>query len=202
MKKTIDDFWSNHFEKENKETSWTYGHFQNLITSKSKLENELIVVEVGVARGGHIRHLLDNFGDNIKELYGVDPYLSGFDETDSFSNKKQKEYDNLFLWVTEKYCKHDKYKHFRDSSVKIIDNFKDNSVDAIYIDGDHTYEGAKSDIEIWLPKLKIGGLIAGDDIYTKHCPGVKKAVEELIPEYKVQMRSNGNKRPTWYWVKK
>ena len=31
-------------------------------------------------------------------------------------------------------------------------------MDAIYIDGDHTYEGAKSDIEIWLPKLKIGGL--------------------------------------------
>ncbi len=41
--------------------------------------------------------------------------------------------------------------------------FKDGSCDLVFIDGDHSYEAAKRDIEMWLPKVKPGGILCGHD---------------------------------------
>jgi predicted O-methyltransferase YrrM len=46
-------------------------------------------------------------------------------------------------------------------------NFKDNSIDLVIIDLAHEYEAVKNDIEVWLPKVKTGGYIIGDD-YEKY----------------------------------
>ena len=46
-------------------------------------------------------------------------------------------------------------------------------VDMVFIDGDHTYPGAKRDIDVWLPKA--GKIICGHD-YTY--PEVRRAVDE------------------------
>ena len=45
-------------------------------------------------------------------------------------------------------------------------DFEDNSIDAIYIDGNHSYEAVIEDIKNWSPKVKQGGLIIGDDYLT------------------------------------
>ena len=34
--------------------------------------------------------------------------------------------------------------------------------DAIYIDGDHTYDGVKKDITLWEKKIVSGGIMVGD----------------------------------------
>lgn len=46
--------------------------------------------------------------------------------------------------------------------------FKDNSLDMVFIDADHRYSHIKEDIEMWLPKLKQGGIIAGHDAEEKY----------------------------------
>jgi predicted O-methyltransferase YrrM len=54
-------------------------------------------------------------------------------------------------------------------------------LDFVYIDGDHSYEGVKIDLEISLRKLKPGGLITGDDYGPGNWwqGGVKRAVDEF-----------------------
>lgn len=42
----------------------------------------------------------------------------------------------------------------------------DESIDFIYVDARHDYCGVKEDIETWWPKLKVGGIMAGDDYLT------------------------------------
>jgi len=42
----------------------------------------------------------------------------------------------------------------------------DESIDFIYVDARHDYCGVKEDIEAWWPKLKTGGVMAGDDYLT------------------------------------
>lgn len=36
-------------------------------------------------------------------------------------------------------------------------------VDMVFVDGDHSYEGCRGDIEAWLPHIKAGGIIAIHD---------------------------------------
>jgi len=55
----------------------------------------------------------------------------------------------------------------------------DGSLDFVFIDGDHAYEGVKRDIAAWLPKVKPGGWLTGHDYGNKPDGGVRRAVDEL-----------------------
>jgi len=64
----------------------------------------------------------------------------------------------------------------------------DDPVDYLFIDGDHLYDGVKTDIDCWLPHLVPGGLITFHD-YAPNFPGVYKAVNELKKSKKVKFLS-------------
>lgn len=53
----------------------------------------------------------------------------------------------------------------RMDSSAAADDYADNSVDFVFIDADHSYEGVKRDILAWLPKVKQGGVFAGHDYW-------------------------------------
>ena len=55
-------------------------------------------------------------------------------------------------------------------------------VGLLYVDGDHTKEGAKRDIVSWAPHLAPNALIAVDDYGHPDWPGVGEAVDELVAE--------------------
>ena len=57
----------------------------------------------------------------------------------------------------------------------------DQSIDLVYIDGDHDYANVKSDILAWRNKIRPGGYIAGHD-FGHDMPGVAQAVRELLGE--------------------
>lgn len=59
--------------------------------------------------------------------------------------------------------------------------FANQSVDAVFVDADHSYDGVARDITAWLPKIKPGGVLCGHDFHSVHWPGVVRAVQELVP---------------------
>ena len=61
------------------------------------------------------------------------------------------------------------------SSNDAVNLFEDGSIDFLMIDGDHSYEAVKQDIENYLPKMRSGGLIVGDDAYEVD---IQKALED------------------------
>lgn len=73
-----------------------------------------------------------------------------------------------------------KYKAIRATSKEASKKFKNEYLDVVFIDLTHTYESVKEDIQLWLPKVKKGGYIAGDD-YHENWKGVIQAVDELLP---------------------
>lgn len=55
--------------------------------------------------------------------------------------------------------------------------FDDESLDFVFIDADHSYEGVMEDMKLWHPKVKRGGVFAGHDY---DWTGVKAAVTDFF----------------------
>ena len=51
-------------------------------------------------------------------------------------------------------------------------------VNVIFIDGDHSYEGCKADIDNWYPQMVVGGVMLFHDC-DETSPGVVRAVHEF-----------------------
>ena len=74
----------------------------------------------------------------------------------------------------------------KKSSVEASKDFKDGSLDLVYIDAAHDYESVKQDILTWLPKIKKGGFIAGHDYRYDPNIGVYNAVNDIfVNDYKI-----------------
>lgn len=74
-------------------------------------------------------------------------------------------------------------------SVEAAKLFEDESLDFVMIDGDHQYEAVLADIEAWLPKVKHGGLLTGDDYDEASHSGVVQAVRESLNDFTTMVRS-------------
>lgn len=74
---------------------------------------------------------------------------------------------------------------FKGAKIMVMDSLEaaakigDASLDFVFIDGDHSYEGVARDIKAWKPKVKPGGWLMGHDYGNKPDGGVRRAVDEL-----------------------
>lgn len=78
----------------------------------------------------------------------------------------------------------------------------DNSLDLVFIDADHSYEGCRDDIQAYWPKVKPGGIISGHDYANddwQFGPMVKRAVDEFIASKSLALDLGPNY--TWRAVK-
>lgn len=67
-------------------------------------------------------------------------------------------------------------KDYTTEAAKAVDDY---SLDFVFIDADHGYEGCLRDIKAWDSKVRPGGIVFGHDI---HFPTVKQAVAEYYGE--------------------
>jgi predicted O-methyltransferase YrrM len=56
-------------------------------------------------------------------------------------------------------------------------------LDYLYVDADHSYGGVLADLRAWVPHVKPGGLILGDDYGSDIYPGVKQAWDQFEQEH-------------------
>ncbi|MBC7887144.1 MAG: class I SAM-dependent methyltransferase [Ferruginibacter sp.] len=163
-------------------------------------------VEVGVWRGGFSDFLLKVWKG--RKLYSVDPwknFSSGVYVDDM--NISQKEFDEIYLDVREMLSRfRERSQIIRDLSVNASLKFKDESLDFVYLDARHSYEGVKEDIQAWYNKIKPGGLICGHDYLDKTIGntlfGVKTAVDEFAKARNLKpLITNKDIYPSWFILK-
>ena len=159
------------------------------------------VVEVGVAYGSQVAFHLKN-SEFIEEYHVVDPFMAGYDPGDSTSQEiqtadpsaKPEDISKAWFQAMDKHLGFDgfykknekiepggcKLRMHHKKSVEVASMFGDRSLDAVFIDGLHTYEGVADDIAAWKNKIKDGGSLIFNDFYQfEWFPGVSKAVLEF-----------------------
>jgi predicted O-methyltransferase YrrM len=130
---------------------------------------------------------IENSGRAI-EFVCVDPWLDGgpdLRETEHFKQLGVRQVYDMFMMNVHPVIH--RIKAMRMTSVEASRYMQGNSVDFIMLDGDHSYEAVKADLAAWLPKMKTGGIISGDD-YT--WPGVEQAVLERFGKNRINVKIN------------
>ena len=149
------------------------------------IKNNAVCVEVGVWKGDLSRHIAQL---PISELHLIDPWQTINDVEGRLHNTEQEKLDRIYRMVRRRFSFDKKVKLTRNFSSEAMSDFEDNSIDWIYIDGNHSYQYVKEDLNGWWPKIKSGGYMCGDDyINGKHQIeklqfGVVQAVDEFRQE--------------------
>ena len=155
------------------------------------LPKRAVGVEIGVHKGDFSARLLGEA--KPKKLFLVDPYKhfeeEGYEEA-WYGGKTadgQKTMDDRYASVQNRFKRQisrGQVQIIRELSADAASQFEDESLDFVYIDGDHTFDGVLADIKSYLPKVKTGGLILGDDYYLGEWwgAGVVKAFAKCLHE--------------------
>ena len=69
---------------------------------------------------------------------------------------------------------------FKGDSKKILPNIDLTQIDYAFIDGGHSYETVKSDLNNCKVVIENNGMILCDDYDLSYAPGVKKAIDEFV----------------------
>lgn len=170
-----------------------------------KLFHELgfkVGAEIGVFEGAYSHRLL-HYCSGLK-LYGVDIWeiYSGYRDYQPrhMASAYQKAQDN----VKEYDC-----TLIKGWSTEVAKQFKDESLDFVFLDGNHAYEYVVADIAAWSKKVRKGGIIYGHDFddYSNHKRwkemNVIPAVEGWMKSYKIHpwFVTTNNANKCWMYVK-
>jgi quinol monooxygenase YgiN len=93
----------------------------------------------------------------------------------------------------------------RKLSMAAVKDFEDETLDFVYIDGNHDFQFVVNDLVEWAKKVKKGGVVAGHD-YFHSARGpfhVIEAVQGYTAAYRVPLWFvlKGDKSPSFFWVK-
>lgn len=150
---------------------------------KDNLKEDLVGVEIGVFAGINACYLLE--GLPIKRLYLVDNYRPYWDSGTQYYTQDQMEqhYEMMFHAIDQYF---DKTMVIRQDSLWATNLFPDGYFDFVYIDAGHTYGEVMSDMNLWWPKVKAGGVFGGHDYGTINGREVKHAVNDFLEAHGLQ----------------
>jgi len=155
-----------------------YGLKNLCLATKQLLNNreDLNIVEIGCYRGESTMIINSCFSNAT--INCVDPWVQYREEGSTYDLEEQanelilaeQEFDSNIAPLTN-------IKKNKMSSLDFARTVGNESLDLVYIDGDHSYAAVKNDVIAWMPKVKVGGVIAGHDF---GWATVQKALKEIF----------------------
>lgn len=132
----------------NSEKIMFYELIQDYISKNNTLEN-INGIEIGVLNGETSSFFLNI--DSKINLVGIDPLIPDSMEKSLIGS----------LDIIKENTKNnkDRFIFINDYSFNVANNFEDEKVDFLFIDGDHTYPAVEKDYNLYYSKVKHGGLI-------------------------------------------
>lgn len=160
-------------------------------------------VEIGVFRGGFTERLCMA---GLK-MYAIDPWLpfKGAGRSQQVLANQEAQYEDTVKRLKRYDC-----EIIRKTSMEAVVDFADQSIDFVYIDGNHQFRYIAEDIFEWTKKVRRGGIVSGHDYFNTHAGAsnlichVKAIVDAYVDIYNLDFYVFGNPaKPTnWMFVRK
>jgi predicted O-methyltransferase YrrM len=150
----------------------------NKIIKRKFMKRIITAVEIGSYLGASSCFIAAAISNDSK-LYCIDTWQNdAMKYVDADTDADERDTYREFLLNTKKYSK--KIVMIRKWSTEAIDDVKQKaiSVDFLFIDGDHSYEGVKKDWDLYSKLLKPGSIVVFHD--TGWAEGVKKVITEDV----------------------
>ncbi len=135
------------------------------------------IAEVGSLLGGSIATLALALLDRGNRFVSIESFMGNGDST----------VDGYALPSLDQYVANTKtaFPFLNINTIQLpshvaASDFSDQSLDMVFVDGDHSTESVRRDIAVWKPKVRAGGILAGDDISWK---SVRTAVAGALPGF-------------------
>ena len=144
-----------------------------------------IGAEVGVFKGNTSAALLGAL-PGLRKLICVDPWVELPEFKKHSPNKAGRVYNANWAHVRARFVEQvmDVYGEralpLQMLSITAADLLPNNELNFLFLDGNHGLKYVREDIRAWWPKVKMGGLVTGDDYVNKPTYGVIQAVQELF----------------------
>lgn len=172
---------------------------------KEKMEFPIVCAEVGIDMGHYVQYLVDALKDDVSMMYGIDSfrvYRHYSRKTRSSGGRAyrprwaQKDWDNLYLQVVEKFSCYNNVLILRSTSEEASWIVPD-GLHYVFIDAGHDYHNVINDIHLWEEKIVNGGILSGHDYKGKKYKDVTVAVDDYARRFgrKVENPILG----CWYW---
>ena len=176
------DFYNETVVKNDNQTGGWGSIYYGVLTKVINDNNYKVVAEIGIGYGTHAKYLLKT--TNIDKLILVDPtqYYPNDGFAQDIMNKEAEipgnNFNELYDLINKELAPwNDKYTWFRKESLAITnEEVPDESLDCVFVDGDHSYEAVIKDLPFWWKKVRKGGQLLGDDYWMSQ---VAKAVHEF-----------------------
>jgi hypothetical protein len=189
----------------------TYSRSLRLIPSRLELPLLLnarrltgSAVEVGVDEGLFSAYLLEHW--HGQRLISVDPWLEMRpDDYVDVCNTSQASMDENYQTTRRRLAPFgDRSDIWRETSVEAASRVTPRSLDFVYLDARHSYEGVTEDLEAWFPLLRPGGIMAGHDyndgVFIEGVHGVRSAVDEFFAARAIPVRHTFTDVPNASWI--
>lgn len=113
------------------------------------------------------------------KLYSVDPYRAyrGYRE-----HKSQNKLNGIYEQAVERMMRYN-HEFIRKPSVEAAPQFKDESLDFVFIDGNHSLLHVIQDLVAWVPKVRRGGIVSGHDFIRRGHTGYAMHVIQAVTAY-------------------
>lgn len=145
-----------------------------------------VCAEIGVWRGAFSEAILEVTKPQVLHL--IDPWEFQGEFPDRMYGgsvaRGQADMDRIYDSVCRRFDSFDNVRIHRGKSDQVLSQFEDDSLDWVYIDGNHYYDYVLQDLNLSIWKVKSGGYLTGDDYNWGASEGypVKQALQDFALE--------------------
>lgn len=163
--------------------------------------------KVGVEIGVQVGEFTEELCKEGLTIYGVDPWI-GF-SGQGRSQKIQEVQDGYYETAKKRLDQYENCIIIRKTSMDALEDFADESLDFVYIDGDHNFRHTAEDIFEWAKKVRVGGVVSGHDYFNTRPDArnivcqVRAVVDAYVKLFEIKNLQilDGDKHPSWLWKK-